>query len=201
MTIKAVIFDLDGTITQPFFDFDAIRIEMGLTCDDGPVWEAMEKMSPQRRSQTEKILAYHENRAVTESTLNNGAKKTLQQLHRMGISIGVLTRNRKNNALAVAKKHGLEFDAVLGREDGPVKPDIFGVVKLCENFKVKPNQALMVGDYLFDIQCANAAGAVSVLLKNHHQADEFAEQADFAIENLDQIIQIILQKELPTKKK
>jgi phosphoglycolate phosphatase-like HAD superfamily hydrolase len=118
----------------------------------------------------------------------------------MGISIGVLTRNRKKNALAVAQKHGLEFDAVLGREDGPVKPDIFGVVKLCEYFKVKPTQAIMVGDYLFDIQCANAAGAVSVLLKNHHQADEFAKQADFAIENLDQIIQIILQKELPITK-
>ncbi len=25
MAIRAVIFDLDGTITQPFFDFDAIR--------------------------------------------------------------------------------------------------------------------------------------------------------------------------------
>ncbi|MHC4637521.1 MAG: HAD family hydrolase, partial [Planctomycetota bacterium] len=150
MTIKAVIFDLDGTITQPFFDFDAIRIEMGLTSDDGPVWEAMEKMSPERRAETEEILSYHENRAVTESTLNNGAKETLQKLRQMGISIGVLTRNRKKNALAVAQKHGLEFDAVLGREDGPVKPDIFGVVKLCEYFKVKPTQALMVGDYLFD---------------------------------------------------
>ena len=27
---SAVIFDLDGTITRPFLDFDAIRREMGL---------------------------------------------------------------------------------------------------------------------------------------------------------------------------
>ncbi len=46
MAIRAVIFDLDGTITQPFFDFDAIRAEMGLTREDGPVWEAMQRMSP-----------------------------------------------------------------------------------------------------------------------------------------------------------
>ena len=49
MSIKAVIFDLDGTITRPFFDFDAIREEMGLDRNAGPVLEAMEKMTPQQR--------------------------------------------------------------------------------------------------------------------------------------------------------
>jgi len=43
MPIKAVIFDLDGTITRPYFDFDAIREEMGLDRNSGPVLEAMEK--------------------------------------------------------------------------------------------------------------------------------------------------------------
>ena len=35
MTITTVIFDLDGTITRPFLDFDAIRAEMGLSADAG----------------------------------------------------------------------------------------------------------------------------------------------------------------------
>ncbi|TFG48116.1 MAG: HAD family hydrolase [Candidatus Brocadiia bacterium] len=193
MPIKAVIFDLDGTITEPFFDFDAMRSEMGLTGEDGPIWEAMEKMAPERRREAERILDYHENLAVSESTLNLGAKETLEQLRQMGIFIGVLTRNKKCNASAVAEKHGLFFDAVLGREEGPVKPDAFGVLRLCEKFGIEPGQTIMVGDFLFDIQCANAAGAVSVLLKNHHRADEFAEQADFVIENLGQILDIIGQ--------
>ena len=47
MSIKAVIFDLDGTITQPYFDFDAIRQEIGLAKDSGPLLESMEKMTPQ----------------------------------------------------------------------------------------------------------------------------------------------------------
>ena len=38
MQIKAVIFDLDGTITQPFFDFDAIRKEMGFPPTPGRFW-------------------------------------------------------------------------------------------------------------------------------------------------------------------
>ena len=193
MTIRAVIFDLDGTITQPFFDFDAIRAQMGLTREDGPVWEAMQRMSPQRQRQTEKILFYHEQKGVDESQLNEAAAETLAELRKMGIKIGILTRNRTANAWAVAAKHGLQFDAVLGREDGPVKPDAYGVVELCRCFKVQPQDVLMVGDYLFDIQCARAAGAIAVLLANHPQAEKFAEQADYRIDRIDEILEIISQ--------
>jgi HAD superfamily hydrolase (TIGR01509 family) len=194
MSIKVVIFDLDGTITQPYFDFDAVRREMGLAKDSGPVWESMEKMTPAQRQRAQKILDLHEQRAVTESKLNPGAKETLQALRQLGIGIGILTRNRRRNALAVAHKHGLEFDSIVDREDGPVKPDAFGVLRLCENFGVEPKQTLVVGDYLFDMLCAKAAGAVAVLLVNSAQAAEFVEQADFAIEKLDQILQIVEKK-------
>ena len=64
MSIKAALFDLDGTITQPYFDFDAIREEIGLPRDSGPLLELMEKMTPQKRQETEKILHYHEDKAV-----------------------------------------------------------------------------------------------------------------------------------------
>ena len=191
MPIKAVIFDLDGTITQPFFDFDTIREEMGLERDSGPVLEAMEKMTPQRRKRAEEILHFHEQRAVTESRLNAGAKRTLSALRAVGIHIGILTRNRRSNALAIEQKHGLKFDTIVGREDGPVKPDAFGVLRICRQFGVESQQTLVVGDYLFDLLCAKAAGAIAVLLTNHHRAAEFAEHADFCIENIDQILQII----------
>jgi len=194
MLIKAVIFDLDGTITQPYFDFDAIREEIGLARDSGPVLESMEKMTAQQRQDAEKILHYHEQKAVTESKLNANAKQTLSALRAAGIHIGVLTRNKRSNALAIARKHKLKFDAVIDREDGPVKPDAFGVLRICEQFGVVPEETMLVGDYLFDLLCAKAAGAVAVLLANHNQAGEFAEHADFCIENISQIIQIIEEK-------
>ena len=194
MSIKAVIFDLDGTITQPFFDFDAIREEMGLTKDSGPVLESMEKMSPERREEAERILHFHESRAVTESRLNTGARETLEALRKAGIHIGILTRNRRGNALAVAEKHNLRFDAIVDREDGPVKPDAFGVLKICRQFGVEPEQTLLVGDYLYDLLCAKAAGAISVLLANDKSVPEFAKHANFTIETIDQILQIIEDK-------
>jgi HAD superfamily hydrolase (TIGR01549 family) len=191
MPIRAVIFDLDGTITQPYLDFDVIREEMGLDRNGGPILEAMAKMTPQQRQQAEAILHCHEERAVAESTLNAGARETLAALQARGIPIGILTRNRKDNAWAVAHKHGLHFDAVVGREDGPVKPDSFGVLHLCREFAVAPAQTLLVGDYLFDLLCARAAGAIPVLLTNHERAPEFARYADFAVAGLLELLPII----------
>ncbi len=191
MPFKAVIFDLDGTITQPYFDFDAIRQEIGLARDSGPLLEAMEKMTPRQRLEAERILRYHEDKAVAESQLNPGAEQTLSALRAAGIHIAILTRNERDNAFAIARKHDLEFDAVIGREDGPVKPDAFGVLQLCRQFGVEPRETLLVGDYLFDLLSAKAAGAVAVLLANHHQADEFAEHADYCINNIGEILEII----------
>jgi HAD superfamily hydrolase (TIGR01509 family) len=194
MSIKAVIFDLDGTITQPYFDFDAIREEIGLPRDSGPILEAMETMPPQQRQRAEQILYDHEQEAVTKSKLNTGAEETLSRLRGAGISIGVLTRNKRTNAFAIARKHNLEFDAVIGREDGPVKPNAFGVLQLCRQFGVTPAETLLVGDYLFDLLCARSAGAVAVLLTNHNRADEFVEHADFCIPNISGILDIIANK-------
>lgn len=191
MSFKAVIFDLDGTITQPYFDFDAIRQEIGLARDSGPLLESMEKMTAQQRVEAERILHYHEERAVTESQLNPGAEQTLSALRAAGIQIGILTRNERDNAFAVARKHNLQFDAIIGREDGPVKPDAFGVLQLCRQFGVEPRETLLVGDYLFDLLSAKAAGAVAVLLANHNQAEEFAEHADFCIKNIGGVLEIV----------
>jgi HAD superfamily hydrolase (TIGR01509 family) len=159
------------------------------------VLEAMEKMTAAQRRRTEEILHFHEQKAVTESALNAGAKQTLSALRKAGIHIGILTRNRRSNALAIAQKHNLKFDVIVDREDGPVKPDAFGVLRICEQFGVRPEETLLVGDYLFDLLCAKAAGAIAVLLANNKQAGEFAEHADFIIETIDQILEIIENKE------
>jgi HAD superfamily hydrolase (TIGR01509 family) len=191
MKIKAVIFDLDGTITEPFLDFDAIRREIGLSPEAGTLLETMNNMTPQERRRAMDIVERHEQIAVEQSTLNVGAKPMLDKLRADGIKIGILTRNRRSNAVAIEHKHNLQFDAIYDRDDGPVKPDAFGIHKLCKLFNAMPAETLVVGDYLYDILAAKAAGAVGVLLKNHPDADEFAVHADFTIANLGEIMEII----------
>ncbi len=191
MPIRAVVFDLDGTITEPFFDFDAIRAEIGIEKNGGPILEAMEKMTPAQRQRAESILHDHEQRALAASRLNPGAAETLADLRSRGLPIGILTRNRKDNAATIAHRHYLQFDAVVGREDGPVKPDAFGLLHLCRTFGVPPAETLMVGDYLFDLLCAKAAGAVAVWMVNKGQEGAFSAHADFEIRKLNDVLRII----------
>ncbi|MCK5272001.1 MAG: hypothetical protein KAJ52_05470, partial [Sedimentisphaerales bacterium] len=65
MKIAAVIFDLDGTLTQPYLDFDQIRSEIGNI--DGPILEAMEQMPPPQRRKALEILHRHEQEAAENS--------------------------------------------------------------------------------------------------------------------------------------
>jgi len=195
MSIRAVIFDLDGTLTEPFLDFDAIRREIGIPEDGPPILEAMGKMGERERRRAEQILVAHEALAVEHSRLHPGARLTLARLRRRGILIGVLTRNRRDNVAVVADKHGLRVDCIVGREDGPVKPDAFGVLEICRQFGIPPRHTLVVGDYLFDLLSANAAGAISVLLTSHPKADRFKAHAVCSIGNLPELLQIIDREE------
>ncbi len=192
--IKTVIFDLDGTITEPFFDFDAIRREIGISDNAISILDAFEQMSSEDRRVAETILKKHEEAAVSKSTLNKGTEKTLDVLRQSSINIGILTRNTKDNTVKVAEKHNLKFDAIVDRNDGPVKPDAFGVLKLCSIFSTQPDETLVVGDYLYDLLCAKAAGAFAVLMKTHKDADNFESHADYVISTLDEVLEIIENK-------
>ena len=191
MNIEAVIFDLDGTLTEPLLDFGQIRAEMGISDDSTDILGAIAEMSPDRQQKAHQILFNHEQYAAANSRLNDGAAAVLETLRGRKLPIGLLTRNTMENALRVAQTHGLEFDAILDRDSGPAKPDGFGVRKLCDMFHAEPARTLVVGDFQHDLLAANDAGAIAVLLKTHPKADEFEIYADYAIEHLSEIFGII----------
>ncbi len=189
--IRAVIFDLDGTLTEPLLDFDAIREEIGFARDAGPILELLKDQDEARQREILRILDEHEKRAALQSTLNEGAKDILAWFRNHGYPVGILTRNTRENAIVVAERHGLVFDAIVDRTDGPVKPDAFGVLELCRRFGVRPEETLVVGDFLQDMLSGRAAGAITVLLKSHKDADLFLPYSDHVIHRLDELIPIV----------
>jgi len=191
MSIKAVIFDLDGTITQPFLDFDTIRRDMGVSKDCGSILEAMERMEPRQRERAWEILLRHEEKAAAHATLNPGVRETLSELQRRSVKMGILTRNSLVSTRTVLDKYELEFDGIITREDGPVKPDAFGVRLLCHRFQVCPGSTLVVGDFLHDLLTARNAGTLAVLLRTHKNALDFEKFADFSIDRLEEVVEII----------
>ena len=111
MKVNAVIFDLDGTLTEPILDFDKIRSEMGLSPEDTDILAAMEAMPASRQKQAHAILTRHEEHAAQNSQLNDGVVELLAELRQRKMPVGLLTRNTRENTLHAAGKHQLHFDA------------------------------------------------------------------------------------------
>ncbi|MBN1435507.1 MAG: HAD family hydrolase [Sedimentisphaerales bacterium] len=191
--MKAVIFDLDGTITVPHLDFDAIRAEIGAI--QGPILEAMEHMSEEELARAEKILDRYEVEAAEQSKLNDGAAEVLASLSDEGRRIGVVTRNCHASVKRVAELHGLNFEAVITREDGPVKPDPFGVFEACRLLGVEAREACLVGDYVFDLMAARRAGSVSILLATNEKYNDFTHEADYVIHGLRELPGVVAEIE------
>jgi HAD superfamily hydrolase (TIGR01509 family) len=189
MKIKAIIFDLDGTLTEPILDFDRIREEMGLEGVD--ILSAIQEMDPCGQQRANAILERHERYAAVHSRLNDGVKDLLDELHRRGLSIGLLTRNTRENAMQIAQKHRLKFDGIVDRQHGPVKPDAYGVLELCSLFGAPPSETLVVGDFLHDLQAARNAGAIAVLIETHPKAEQFKAHADYSICRMSEVIALI----------
>jgi HAD superfamily hydrolase (TIGR01509 family) len=189
---SAVLFDLDGTLTRPHLDFDAIRREIGLPVEPRtPILEAMQSMPPDQRARAEAILLGHERRAAEASRLWDDARAVLAAIRSAGIPVAVMTRNSRQSVDTVMARHGLRFDACYAREDGPVKPAPAPVLKLCSQLQADPARAWVVGDYLFDIQAGNAAGAVTVLMLGDAPVPAWADQARHVIRRLNELLPLL----------
>lgn len=165
---QLVIFDMDGTLTRPNIDFDEIRAAIGL--DGEPILEALEAMSPEDRKRADGILREFEDRAADGSELQPHALELVAAIRDSGRPAALMTRNTRRSVEIVMRRHPLAFDFIRTRDDGVNKPAPDPVLDICRHFRVAPASTWVIGDYHYDILCANAAGAVSV-----HLAEAFDE--------------------------
>lgn len=166
---KALLFDMDGTITEPMLDFPAIKAEMGI---DSPILEAMAKMEVERRRICEAILQRHELAAAHGSVLNPGCGDLFDWVRREGLATALVTRNSLPNVRIVLAKHRLRFDTLVCREDTPPKPDPRPIRLACERLGASPGDAWMIGDGRYDVEAGNAAGVATVWI-SHGREREF----------------------------
>src|SRR5688572_12171804 len=72
---RALLLDMDGTITEPMLDFPRIKREMGM--GTRPILEALAEMNDTDRATAEAVLAQHEEEAAQRSSLNAGCDRLL----------------------------------------------------------------------------------------------------------------------------
>ena len=157
---RAVLFDMDGTLTRPMLDFPRIKAEMGIGVR--PILEALAEMDDVARRAAEAVLLRHEEEAAAGSTLNDGCRDVLDWLTERRIPTALITRNSRTSVLTVVERHGLRIDLTVAREDAPPKPDPRPLLLACERLGVTPAEAWMVGDGQYDVEAGAAAGIATV---------------------------------------
>ncbi|HLY08198.1 MAG TPA: HAD family hydrolase [Planctomycetota bacterium] len=186
-SLQAVIFDLDGTLTRPYLNFRAIQAAIGVA---EPLLESMLALPPgPARDRAFGILEGFEAEAAEASELNVGARDVLAQLRERAIPTAVLTRNSRRSTERVLRKHGLQVEVCLTRDDAPAKPRPEPLWMICERFGVLPAQALMVGDFKFDILAGRNAGTRTALL-THGTSPAYLEEIrpDHLLERLEDLL-------------
>ncbi|MFC3609627.1 N-acetylmuramic acid 6-phosphate phosphatase MupP [Stutzerimonas tarimensis] len=180
MRLRAVLFDLDGTLLDSAPDFIAVVDAMRAARDLPPVEPARirdvvsggaramvlhgfdidpfaEDFEPLRIEFLERYLDH----CAVHSQLYEGMPELLSDIEAAGLKWGVVTNKHVRFAAPILQGLGLaERASVLICPDhvSRSKPDPEPVLLACSRLGVKPIEALYIGDDLRDIESGRAAG-------------------------------------------
>lgn len=180
--INTVLFDFDGTtmdtnhlIIQSWQHlFRSVEgkerpVEEIVQTFGEPLYITMEKVVPQI-SVEEGVRIYREYHYDNFQELIEvfpGILTLLAQLKEEGLQIGLVTSRLWETTAIGLKKYDMAkyFDVIITHDDTDKhKPDPEPVLLALEKLGAKAEEAIMVGDSMFDILCARNAGTKTVLV-------------------------------------
>ena len=200
--IKAVIFDWDLTLAKTLrfraklmrrfcrlarISFLPIALNtrhlFGLNVFD------MLKFAPKWVSKRQALAIYKKLFQKHSSLMKFTGKKTLQGLN--GYKLGVVTNDLSENISWYLAKHGFAIP-VMDTNKAP-KPNPRVLKKMLRKLKVKPSQAVYVGDHPVDIRMGKAAGVKTIALKTwlHGKRRLAKEKPDATVASIAQIKEVI----------
>ena len=185
------IFDMDGTLTVAMHDFDAIRAELGLP-QGKPILEELARLQEDEARAIFARLDALELELARRARAAEGAVALLEALAARGARLGILTRNTFASAQETLRACGLtrffEEACIVGREAAAPKPDPHGIHRLLGDWRAAPHEAVMVGDYRYDLLAGRAAGTATIYV-DPSGAFPFAEHADVSVRSLAELFE------------
>jgi phosphoglycolate phosphatase len=217
MSVKAVIFDLDGTLVDTAPDLMAATnhvlsllgrrsitmpevrafvgrgarklIERGVAATGEPIDEAS------LTYYHAEFLRHYEGHTADRSEIFPGAMALLQRLADSGIKAGVCTN--KPEGLSRLLLDTLNLSRFLGAIVGPdtigiAKPDAAPYLEAVKKLGVMPQHSIMVGDSEVDILTARAVGVPVIAVSFGYTARPIGEYGpDFVVSHFDEIWNIL----------
>jgi len=172
---------MDGTLTVPCLDYADMRSQIfdialrdesysGELRQDLDILQMISQMSTGYRERAEHALKEIEMEGNKKMVIMPGLDVLLKFLDTQRFRRAVVTRNHWESVEALhARIEAPPFELALTRDFQPYKPDPAPLLHICNQWNVKPDEVLMVGDSVrHDVVCGRRAGTLTCLLKYDH---------------------------------
>lgn len=210
MGYRYVLFDLDGTLINTnalIIDSFKYTYKTGLGLEVSeqeilkyfgePLIKTLSRYSEEKADELFKIyIEYNESRHNDTVTIFEGVKELLEELERQGCTMALVTSKRRKVALMGLELFDIKryFDVFVVLEDTELhKPNPAPVLKALELLRANPEEAIMVGDSIYDIHCAHGAEVKAALVKwsaaDGFQGDDVS--ADYIVHDAAELLDII----------
>jgi phosphoglycolate phosphatase len=194
--VRAVVFDLDGTLIDSVPDIAAALnrclIAEGRTALDETgvaklvgggarelVARALGARSP--AADVDRVhadfLAHYDAEPVARTRLYPGVREVLTELGDAGVPLAICTNKPQQLTDHILARLDLTrfFSVVWGAAPGkPLKPDAACLRTVCKEIGVSPAETVMVGDSHTDVDAARAAGCPSILVSHGYESRSLA---------------------------
>ena len=174
---KAVLFDLDGTLTNTLEDI-AAAMNRALRMHGLPEWPTDEyrylvgngvkilarRAVRENQERAEAVAAdyqaYYEKHNMVKTGPYPEIPELLRELNRRNIPVCVLSNKPDADTKHVIAHYfpDIAFARVRGQTELPIKPDPAGALQIARELGISPECFLYLGDTGVDMQCAVNAG-------------------------------------------
>ncbi len=155
-----MVFDMDGTLVDSEYDWPAIRRQLAVT---GPsIIDELNALPEPERAAKWQSLNQMERLATGRATAMAGASEILLLLGQHQIATALVTNNSDENTSYLLQRFGFTFDQVITRDSGLFKPSGAPIAAAIRDLGVTPQQCMAVGDSVYDLRAAKAAGCACI---------------------------------------
>ncbi len=217
--IRAVLFDLDGTIldTAPdlIYSLNQLREEHHLPALPLSTVRSLAGLGSKHlikhsfgidennssfNGLRERFLALYEQHLADATQLFPHIEKVLTHLDQHHFPWGIVTNKLTLHTTALLKAMNLDHRpacVVCGDSLPTYKPDPGPILYACQLLKTDPKHCIYVGDTSIDVRASKAAGTKSLVVLygyRHENEDPYTWQADGYVNEPDEIIDWILRE-------